>query len=111
MACENATACDSEHAPQSRSAMSSTRSTLAATVEVLPQRMHSAGPVIVEDEAPRVGMTVRLDTQEVLHLALVPVRCGQDARHRRKRRPRGVDLRLDGYEPAGGQREDVVEPV
>src|SRR5581483_5270447 len=66
----------------------------ARRVEVLPQRVEATRPIVVQHEAPGIGMALGLDAEEVLGLPLVPVRGGHGARHRRIDRARRIDLRF-----------------
>src|SRR5438477_2202451 len=56
-------------------------------------------------------MPVGIDAEEVLHLALVPMRRGERPRYGWERRPGRIDLRLDRDELAAGKSEQVVKTV
>jgi hypothetical protein len=70
--------------------------------------MH-VGPVIVERDAPRIGMSSGLEAEPVLDFALLPVHRGQPGGERRKARLVRANRRLQN-QIAGlaGLFEDIV---
>jgi len=50
-------------------------------VEILPKRMQAARPVVMENETSRIRMPLGINAEQVLHLALVPVRRRNDSSH------------------------------
>ena len=64
-----------------------------APIEVLAQRVHAVRPVRMQHEPARVGVALRIDAEEVLRLALVPVGRWHHGRDRRERGMRWVQHR------------------
>ena len=79
-------------------------------IEVLAQRVKILGPVVVQHQAPRIRVSLRLETQKVAHLALIPVGRRDSRRHRRETGVALVDGRLDRHPAAGPWSEDVDQP-
>ena|SRR5213593_4735329 len=71
--------------------------------------MQTVWPIVVQHQSTWVGVTARLDAEEVLHLALVPVRGGHDACDRRELWTCRIDLCLDRDQRAGREGEHVIQ--